>query len=262
MHFVALEKLVWLMENFWSKSTPRYLKSMGIEYKKDVKLSEFLMEMNESEGNEAIIEIMNAVLMDNDLRNCYRTNWNINFVYVNEVVNDMLELVKKQGYNVEDLKIETEKVSTVPVTFDFIEEDFSEDRFYSDLVNEINGCYRHGFLIAANNLIRKILENLLIDVLRAKYKPKVNMWYWTDRRRPHDFSKLLQTFEETLSDFIPYSSTLKSTKPIEMLREFKQIGDASTHSIAVFVDKPFLDDNREKINHLIILLHRLLKKMP
>lgn len=261
MHFVILEKLAWLMQTFWGKYIQKYLQSMGIECEEDKDLSDCLLELNERKGDEEIIEIINAILMNDALRDCYRVNWNINFVYVRKVVDDMLELVKKGGYNVEDFQIQTEKILTVPMTFDFIEEEFDGDRFYSALTNEINSCYRFGFSIAANILIRKILENLLLDILRARYRPEVEMWFWKERGRSHDFGRLLQTLEENISDFIPYSSALRSSRPIELLKRFKQRGDASAHSIDVFIEKTFLDDNRDKINYLISLLRGLLERI-
>jgi len=57
---------------------------------------------------------------------------------------------------------------TVPAIPEYLLIQVFSDEFYKILVQNINLAYRYGLYTAAMVLIRKILENLLIDILRKK----------------------------------------------------------------------------------------------
>jgi hypothetical protein len=65
-------------------------------------------------------------------------------------------------------------------------------------------------------LIRKLFENLIINILRKKYGTQgLPKYYDTSKRRFHDFSILLKSLESNISDFhsaSPYLVTCVSTK--------------------------------------------------
>jgi len=74
-----------------------------------------------------------------------------------------------------------------------------EDIFYKKLVLEINRAYKVGAYTGAFILCRKLIENLIIDILRKKFPPNeenLKIYYRKDDGRFHDFTILLQKLEE------------------------------------------------------------------
>ncbi len=72
------------------------------------------------------------------------------------------------------------------------------DPFYRDLIDLINKCYSYGIYPAVLVFSRKLLENLLVDILRKKYgMQNVELFFDTKRRRFRSFNELLKNFEES-----------------------------------------------------------------
>lgn len=260
MNLVALEKLNWLVSNIWGKSATEYLESIGLECDPEMPFFDFLKELNTRGDEQSIIQIINSVFMDTDFRSMYKRGWEIYWVRVRDIADELVDLLQMEGYKVEDLKVHVEKVSLVRPSVKLVDDKFIRDKFYLDLVKEINGSYRCGLPSATWILLRKIFENLLLDSLRIKYgTAKLELFYWKQRGRPHDFSKLLSNFKKNLSDFTPYSSALD--KVIIMLERFKVIGDSNAHSIDVLVTMESIDKQKKEINYLIQLLYTLVGKI-
>ena len=166
-----------------------------------------------------------------------------------------------EGYEVEDFRVHIEKGHIVRPNVKLVDDKFVVDKFYLDLVQEINRSYRYGLPSATWILLRKILENLLIDSLRQRYgTAKLDLFYWKERRRFHDFSKLLSNFKSNLADFKPFSSALND-EVINRLAIFKEIGNSNAHSIDVLVTIESIDKQKDQINHLIHLLYELVRKI-
>lgn len=261
MNLVALQKLDWLVSNIWGKDLADYLQSMGLEYDPEKSFFSFLKELNARGDEKRIIRIINSIFKDTTFKSLYSSGWNFYFIKICDVADELVEILEEEGYKVEDFKIHVDKFPMVRPSTKLIDDKFIEDKFYFDLIKEINGSYRCGLPSATWILLRKIFENLLIDSLRAKYgTSKLNLFYWKDRRRFHDFSKLLSNFKNNLPDFLPYSSTLNN-KVITMFERFKEFGDSNAHSIDVLVTIESIEKQKEQINHLIYLLYELVRKI-
>lgn len=90
------------------------------------------------------------------------------------------------------------------------------DNFYKKLIEEINFQHRTNHSMSLSVLIRKLFENLIINILRKKYGTQdLPKYYDASKRRFHDFSVLLKSLESNISDFhsvSPYLVTCVSTK--------------------------------------------------
>ncbi len=73
--------------------------------------------------------------------------------------------------------------------------------FYKDLEDEINNCIERGLPNATLLLCRKVIENLLYNILEEKYRKKREIWWDNIKKRPHMFSTLLENLVENKEDF-------------------------------------------------------------
>jgi len=133
---------------------------------------------------------------------------------------------------------------------------FSDNYFYKNLIEEINKCYSVGAYSAVRILTRKLLENLLIDILKKKYYGKDDdKFYNKNDGRFHGFNTLLKNFKEAFEDdsVIAKKELGKLTR---ILKKFKEEGDINAHSIIVKPEKSEIDREKE---HLIYLISALTK---
>jgi len=172
MNPLILEKVAWFIKNIWGPNSRKYLKSFGLEYDPEEKrLLDFLSEIND----DIIIAIINTIFMDGEFKNAYRINWNINFVGIRDQADALIELLRREGYETEKLKIKSKRgIPPVSSMLEKIIEDTTSisNKFYSQFINDINKSYQVGLFSVTRILIRVILENLLIDILRTKYGTK------------------------------------------------------------------------------------------
>jgi hypothetical protein len=133
---------------------------------------------------------------------------------------------------------------------------FSDNYFYKNLIEEINKCYSVGAYSAVRILTRKLLENLLIDILKKKYYGKDDdKFYNKNDGRFHGFNTLLKNFKEAFKDDSVITNN-ELGKLISILKKFKEEGDINAHSIIVKPEKSEIDREKE---HLIYLISALTK---
>jgi len=91
-----------------------------------------------------------------------------------------------------------EKIMTI-VDYD------TNDYFKKAHIQEINKAYTKGCYTSVNILARKIIENLIIDILRAKFphnkKQNKELYYDTSKRRFKDFSVILKNLYNKRTTF-------------------------------------------------------------
>jgi len=134
------------------------------------------------------------------------------------------------------------------------------DDFYKDLVDEINKCYSVGAYSAVRISTRKLLENLLIDILIKKYPKDVDKYYNRSKGMHKNFSELIEVFTELKDEFKPLGVDMDKIK--ELLIKFRNRGNAHAHSIVVKVRKEDVDKDREDLEFLIkVLTQRIYLKL-
>lgn len=143
---------------------------------------------------------------------------------------------------------------------DYISVTSIPDDFYKRLIDEINHLYREQLVLALSVLIRKLLENLVIDILRKKYgASQLDLYYDPSRRRFLDFAVLVKNLDAKKADFDYVTPNLsKSIKDIERYRE---TGNASAHSLDINLTMEFFAKEKQRINYLVQLLIRTLQNI-
>lgn len=135
------------------------------------------------------------------------------------------------------------------------------DDFYKKLIDEVNHLYRHGFVLSLSVLVRKLLENLLIDILRKRYgTSEISLYYDTSKRRFLDFSVLIKNIETKQLDFQHITGNLDN-KLIAEINSYRETGNSGAHSIDVNMKLEYFKEKRNDLNYLVQFLFRLLKNI-
>ena len=117
------------------------------------------------------------------------------------------------------------------------------DPFVRDHILETNKAYTAGCYTAAFILCRKIIENLLTDIIRKKYQyPKreaIELFFDTSRGRTRDFSEILTNLRNHAADFGPEKTLLE--RALNLSEKFKDDANNKAHSWYHIVRKPELD---------------------
>jgi hypothetical protein len=118
---------------------------------------------------------------------------------------------------------------TFPLSKDTLITEKFGDRFYDRLKNEINVGYKFGLYTSVAVLSRKLIENLLIDMLRKKYPASEELYFDKNRNRFHDFARLLANLEKMKSTFVIDERTV--SKFISLANPFKLSTNSKVHSM-------------------------------
>lgn len=171
-------------------------------------------------------------------------------------------LLKETGidYNLStrEIKITTDDYTLpLPLSKDILIDLKFGNAFYDNLKREINLVYKFGLYTSAAVLSRKLIENLLIEVLRKKYPPNkprnLNLYYVKKKRRHHDFAILLDNLEKKKSSFGVDVDMV--SKFISLAKPFRPATNATAHSIIEESNKDEIV--KHKIPQMISLLKTL-----
>lgn len=139
----------------------------------------------------------------------------------------------------------------------FLDIDNVPGTFYPDLVDNINRCYSLAIYDASLILTRKLLENLLIDILRDQYgKQEIDLYYLPENKRFKNFSTLINSFEDNLDDFQHLSGGLDDDF-IDELNAFRQDANSGAHSIEINITESKMGEYREQAQHASQVLFRV-----
>ncbi len=140
----------------------------------------------------------------------------------------------------------------------------SSSEFYKiDHVTEINRAYTFGCFTACFVLCRKVVENLFIDVLRAKYPANIpgnlSLYYDVAQRRFLDFGLLLKNCSARSKEFGPDSKLVD--RVVELATPFKKEANDRAHSWYYIVkNRDELD--KMHVQDIVDLLERLTRGLP
>lgn len=149
----------------------------------------------------------------------------------------------------------------LPASVKYLQVQTLPNDFYDDLVGQINRCYQVALFPAQLVLLRKLMENLVIDILRRKYGTSdIGLYFDAARGRLKEFAVVLDNLDGKLTDF-------KSTSPgldkdaIQKLQRFRESGNRTAHTIEAHVTKSDVDDLRDDATYLVKLLSTAYDKM-
>ena len=139
----------------------------------------------------------------------------------------------------------------------------TNDYFQKGYIKEVNRAYTEKCYTSAYILSRKVVENLILDIIRTKFPQNTlvnkELYYDVHRKRYKDFEIILKTFYDKRHEF-----NVNSIKPIERLYEkaknFKDRANDTTHSWFYLVTKKKEIDDLD-IQSMIILIKHIEKEI-
>ena len=139
----------------------------------------------------------------------------------------------------------------------FLEIEHFQDPFYTKLIEQINKCYLDEMPDLALERIRKLFENLIIDVLKKKYQSDVST-YQNAKKRHHPFHIVVTNTKEKIrnGDFDNVRNEFEEA--INWISKLRDKGSKSTHSITFDVKTEYLDEINNEIERKVALLRRIL----
>ncbi len=226
-------------------------------------LKKTLMEILTTEDT---LKFAKEVFADHTVRGYTWNSWNEQGEQIKYWRPELIESLKENGVQYDETSKQfsyadtTLSISITPyLSTSFIMIDLSEP-LYENLKNEINRVYSYGLFTSALVLSRKLVENLLIDILRKKYPVANNgldVYYITSKRRFKDFSVLIEELEVRKADFAPDGSTVEVI--LTLIKPIKETSNSGAHSLTFYSNKNEVDGLKipELIERLIYLNTRL-----
>lgn len=125
--------------------------------------------------------------------------------------------------------------------------------FVNEHIRELTDAYYAGCYTAVFILFRKIVENLIIDLLKAKFPNRIELVFSIGQRRYHDFSVVLQNLYDERKAF-----SHDGEKAIErlygLLTPFKKDANDKAHSWFHIVKSPDEVDKDSKLAPIIAVV--------
>jgi len=138
----------------------------------------------------------------------------------------------------------------------FLEIEHLQDPFYTKLIEQINKCYRIEMPDIVLERIRKLFENLIIDILKKKYQNDVNT-YQNLKKKHHPFHIIVANTKEKIKkgDFENVKGEFEEA--IDWIAKLRDKGSKSTHSITFNVKTKYLDEIHDEVVRKVELLQRI-----
>jgi hypothetical protein len=130
------------------------------------------------------------------------------------------------------------------------------ENFYNQLQDEINICYDHNHPNAAFFLCRKIVENLVFNILEKKFPSQINLWYDQKYKIRHKFSILVKNLYDERNNFGKPNIKIYIEKFNTEVGLFRKEANTKAHNVFEYLcDKKEL--NKFKIKDLVQLLMKI-----
>ena len=253
--------------NEQTKNSPENLKeweSVVWSFKeKEGKLYKALYNYVKSLSNEDIYRLLLVLLPDTNFDKMVWDKWNSWGENVKDWHNNLIHYLEICGIKYDSEKrqlVSTEEdldIKKIVARSDLIDIKF-EDIFYRNLTQEINKCYKLGAYTASFTLSRKLIENLVIDILRRKFpqsQENLEIYYRSNEGRFHDLSVLLRNLEEKKKEFGIEEETIDEF--FKLIKPFRPTANSNAHSIIVWGEKDSLDKLQiEKMAGLLLKISR------
>lgn len=145
--------------------------------------------------------------------------------------------------------------STTPTKISLIQTPSNlPNEFFRKLIHEINVAYSYQLYTSTYVCLRKLFENLVIELLRKKFgTTQVDLYYWTEKGRFHDSSVLIENLENHVEDFRQYTSSFNQDF-FMFLKNFRERANSAAHSIDVLLSPNSIDKIKDMINQCLALL--------
>jgi len=133
----------------------------------------------------------------------------------------------------------------------------TDDRLLEAHLREINRAYTYKCYTSTFILCRKVLENLIIRIMRGKYpedkREHREKYFDFNRGRFLDFGILIKNLGNSSKDFGPEEKLVK--RICEMASGFKETADEMTHSLYHIATKKEIDE--KNFQYILNLIQKL-----
>lgn len=131
----------------------------------------------------------------------------------------------------------------------------TKNKFLERHIDEINKCYSAKCYTASFILIRKVIENLIVEIVKKKFPSKTKehkeIYLDLSKRRILGLSSLIKNIRNKSGEFDPEEKKLVQ-RILQLSEEFKDDANDKTHSLYHLSSKKELDDkNPQQIFDLI-----------
>lgn len=131
--------------------------------------------------------------------------------------------------------------------------------FYEKLEEEINLCYTSALPNAALVLSRKLVENLLYQILEYRFPKEIELRYIVAQGRAQDFSVLVNNLETRIKEFNREQQDLIE-KLLQLIKPFKRDANSTAHKVMEYLD--MLDElDKLKIPEIVEIELQLINKV-
>jgi hypothetical protein len=140
-----------------------------------------------------------------------------------------------------------------------------ENRFYEELVAEINDTFRMAKFTSCMVLLRKLFENLLIEMFRERYgtaPPGSNTYFNPNRHTYRSFDALINHLEANITDFEPCDPQISKDKDfMRFLKMIKRTGDDSAHTLEILHSGDKITALKEEANRYCEMTVRIIQRI-
>jgi len=123
----------------------------------------------------------------------------------------------------------------------------TDNKFIKLHLDEINRCYTYNCYTASFILIRKIIENLIMEIIKKKFsgniKPEKELYLNLDGGKVHDLSILIKNLRKKTFNFDPLEKKLV-LRILQLSEQFKDDANDKTHSLYHISSKLELDNKK------------------
>jgi len=131
--------------------------------------------------------------------------------------------------------------------------------FYKELEDEINLCYTTSLPNACLMLSRKMVENLLYEIIECKFPNKIHLRYIVAQGRAQDFSVLIDSIERNFNEFDKEQQDIIE-KMVQLIKPFRRNANSTAHRVMDYLMT--LDElDKLRIHHIIEYELQLIKKI-
>ncbi len=140
-----------------------------------------------------------------------------------------------------------------------IDPGISIDDDYKKIITNINEAFKRGLYDCVYILVRKLLENYLIDCLRLYYSMKQTDKFY-NKGKFLSFNTLKLNFNKMINEdnFRAAVSPIQQAI-IDYLDIFRESGNASAHSFFSIDHQQIMEDNKERLKILLELLSKIFR---
>jgi hypothetical protein len=217
---------------------------------------------------EDSLVVIKDILENDDVKRDKDNNWNIYGDYIKYWREQLINFLKENGIEYEDSSKTFSLVGGEPISIattkrklpTLLSIEFN-DFFYDSLKDEINKTYKFGLFTSTMFLSRKLLENIVIEILRIKYPPNAsgNLELYYGRERFHDFTILLKNLEGKKDEFGIDKDIISEF--ISSVQPFRPRANSNAHSIIVTSNEDdVLKHDIQKMTALLLKLWNNLRQ--